>query len=275
MKLLIIADLHLDEVADADTRRSIGEAIRIVGREADALIIAGDLCEAAMTRWPQAIRWLGTVYPTEKTIIFPGNHDYYGDNLCSLDQRLAALCAELGCRFGQCQCLTFGDTRVLMTTLWTDLRLFSAEGEAAVAYSIEQATMMPDYGYGAITVGDLNLELQPQDTVRVHDKQKLWLVAELNRPWPGKTVVITHHAPSAAVAGRMTPLSPCFASDLDILIDHHQPAAWIFGHTHRAAELIMLGGTLLRNVSVGYVEEWHAGQIEDRIRRGLIDLRAI
>ncbi len=70
----------------------------------------------------------------------------------------------------------------------------------------------------------------------------------------------------------MTALSPCFASDLDDLIDLYRPAAWIFGHTHWPTELRMRGGKLLRNVSVGCEYEINTTDLTARIRRGLIDL---
>lgn len=275
MKILVLADLHLDEITDRDLLHRLGEEIHHAGHEADALIIAGDMSEHAAHKWPSAIRWLGTHFLSTKTVILPGNHDYYSGNLDTLDADLDRICREAGCAFGQCGRRALGDTRILMTTLWTDLRLFEAEGEAAVENSIWNARMMPDYGYGAILVGDPERELEPEDTVAVHEQQKSWLISELAKPWSGQTVVITHHAPSAAAAGAMTPLSPCFASDLDELIERYRPDAWIFGHTHRAADTRMPGGTLLRNVSVGYEHEFRSADIGDRVRRGLIDLKQV
>lgn len=272
MKILVLADLHLDEITDKKLLRTLGEEIARAGSEADALIIAGDLTEQAAHRWPGAIKWLGAHFPTAKTVILPGNHDYYGGNLDSLDAELDRICREEGCAFGQCRRMELGDTRILMTTLWTDLRLFEAEGEAAVEDSLWNARMMPDYGYGAILIGDPEREIEPEDTVAVHEHQKSWLIAELAKPWSGITVVITHHAPSAAVSGAMSPLSPCFASDLDDLIERYRPDAWVFGHTHRPAELWMPGGTLLPNVSIGYEQEFRNSDLGDRVRRGRIDL---
>lgn len=146
MKILVLADLHLDEILDRDTLIRLGEAIKLVGRDADAMIIAGDLTQHAVSKWPRAIRWLGNHYPAAKTVILTGNHDYYGGNLSTLDGELDAICRDGGCAFGQCRSLIFGDVRVLMTTLWTDMRLFSAEGEPAVENSLWHARqMMPDY----------------------------------------------------------------------------------------------------------------------------------
>ncbi len=65
-------------------------------------------------------------------MILPGNHDYYGGNLHTLDRDLERICQGAGCAFRQCLRLVLGDTRILMTTLWTDMRLSEAEGEAAV-----------------------------------------------------------------------------------------------------------------------------------------------
>lgn len=273
MKLLVLADLHLDEITDPTVLTRLGAAIRTVGQDADLLIIAGDLTEAAEYRWPQAIHWLGTHYPTAQTVLFPGNHDYYTGNLTSLDATLDRICRDAGCSFGQCRTLVQGDVRVLMTTLWTDMRLFAAQGEQAATDVLRHAyQMMPDYGYSAIRIEDGERLLRPEDTVVVHAQQKAWLMSTLARPWAGKTVVVTHHAPLAAVSGAITPLSPCFASDLSAEIEQYRPDAWMFGHTHRAAELELPGGTLLRNVSIGFEDELVNADLEAWVRRGLIDL---
>jgi predicted phosphodiesterase len=275
MKLLVLADLHLDEISDRDLLDHLGDEIRDAARGVEALIIAGDLAEVAARKWPHALRWLGSLVPAARTVLIPGNHDYYGENLSTVDAELDRICSEAGCRFGQCQRLEIGDVRILMTTLWTDMRLFAAAGDAAVAEALWNARKMPDYGYGSIVIGSPERELKPQDTVRVHQTQLGWLTAELAQPWSGKTVVVTHHAPSGSVAGPITPLSPCFASDLDALIDRYRPDLWVFGHTHRWAEVEMPGGTLLRNVSFGYEHEFRPGDVRARVRRGLIDLDQI
>lgn len=273
MKILVLADLHLDEITNREYLHHLGEAIRHAGAEAEAVIIAGDLTEAAAERWPDALRWLGTLFPSAKTVVLPGNHDYYRGNLSFLDAQLDAICREVGCTFGQCKRLVLGDVRVLMTTLWTDMRLFEGIGENAVEDSIWQAgQMMPDYGYDAIAVGDPERQLCPEDTVRVHDRHKAWLTSELARTWHGRTVVVTHHAPSGEVAGSVSALSPCFASSLEVEIARYRPEFWLFGHTHRPAEMQMPGGTQLRNVSVGYEGEATIDQMMARVRRGVIDL---
>jgi predicted phosphohydrolase len=272
VKLFVLADLHLDDITDADFLARLGGAIFRVGREADVMIVAGDLAEFAVDKWPSALRWLGTLYPSAKTVIIPGNHDYYSGNISTLDDQLERICTEAGCNFGQCRRIVLGGTQVLMATLWTDMNLFGENGKDAVAVSqLDARNMMPDYADYAITVGNPERQLHPNDTIAVHQKHKAWLLSELSRSWAGKTVVVTHHAPSAAAIGEMTPLSPCFASDLTDEIEKYKPDAWLFGHTHTQAELRM-PGTLLRNVSVGYEDEVRSKDIEKLLRRGLIDL---
>ena len=274
MQMLVLADLHLDEILDRAYLDHLGTAIHEAGQEADALIIAGDLTEDAAHKWPDALRWLGTLYPAAKTIIIPGNHDYYGGNLNTLDAQLDHICREAGCAFGQGRILVLGDVRVLMTTLWTDLRLLDGDRQNAVEDTLWNARqMMPDYGYGAITAADPDRPLRPEDTIAVHESQKAWLVSELARPWSGRTVVVTHHAPSGAVAGEITPLSPCFASNLEDEIGRNRPDLWLFGHTHQPAAMQMPCGTGLRNVSVGYEGETSLNEMVARVRRGLVNLR--
>ena len=274
MKILILADLHLDEYSEKLALRALGDEIRVAAQGVDALIIAGDISDWAFTKWRDAIRWLGTLYPSSKTILLPGNHEYYGDNIEMADAQLDQLCREAGCQFGQLRTMVLGDTRILMATLWTDMRLFEAErGEASVRDAMWQARqMMPDYGQGSIVIGSPERELRPKDTIAIHECQKSWLTSQLAKPWAGQTIVVTHHAPSACVAGGMTPLSPCFASNLDDLIDRYRPAVWMFGHTHSPADLRMPGGTRLVNVSIGYDYGINPLSLKSRVCAGLVDL---
>ncbi len=64
--------------------------------------------------------------------------------------------------------------------------------------------------------------LQPQDTVRVHEGSVAWLRGELAKCNPARTVVVTHHSPSARAEAPFhakSPLKPAFSSNLDSLIE--------------------------------------------------------
>lgn len=80
---------------------------------------------------------------------------------------------------------------------------------------------------------------------------------------------MTHHAPHARAAGRIDNLSAGFVSDLDGFIRQHRPDAWFFGHTHRWLET-EVGGTMIRNVSLGYPSELQSDKETEVLLRGLI-----
>ena len=59
----------------------------------------------------------------------------------------------------------------------------------------------------------------------------------LAEPFAGKTVVVTHHAPSSqSVHPRYARdlLTPAFASNLENLVDGNRVALWIHGHMHES-----------------------------------------
>ncbi|WP_347918976.1 metallophosphoesterase [Paracoccus marcusii] len=195
MNILIIADLHLDLWARAGRDPFAG--IVPVLRDLDALIIAGDLANDPQRNWPWALSRITRLVSPAWIWVIPGNHDYYGTTLD--DGVLARIAAETGAHLAQKSVLTFGSCRILCYTLWTDFALLGDPGSA-----MERAKMaMADYGRIRRKDGDIST---PQDTAAIHRDHLDWLTHEIAKPWRGQTVVVTHHAPSAAAAG------PCPAS---------------------------------------------------------------
>lgn len=90
----------------------------------------------------------------------------------------------------------------------------------------------------------------------------------------GQCIIVTHHAPSPAVAGPIIGLSGAFASDLNAWIGTHRPDAKLFGHTHRLLDATIHGVPVI-NTSLGYPDEVEPGQEAERLLRGLIDDRGI
>ncbi len=98
--------------------------------------------------------------------------------------------------------------------------------------------------------------LQPRDTVALHRADLAWLEAQLAEQFEGETVVVTHHAPIPPEPAQ--DIDAAYGSDLTAMIEKHQPKAWLFGHTHRVQER-MIGQCTVRNVSLGYPDEWAVG----------------
>lgn len=260
MKILVTSDLHLDEWAALGGNPLLGIAERLI--DLDALIIAGDLAEDPLRTWPALIDWIGQRIDPAKIYVIPGNHDYY-DHRLDGDDALRAVVEAAGMRFAQKQVIMIGELRILCCTLWTDFDLFGQQED-----SMSHARWMADFE--RIARDAAGATIKPADTVAAHVDHLSWLTRAIAEPHMGKTIVVTHHLPSAAVAGAPSRLSPFFASNLDGWILQHQPAIWLCGHSHRHQQA-RIGTTLIRDISFGYPEEMPNGAEDTLLLRGLID----
>jgi len=262
--LVVLSDLHFDSY-----QRLALDPIKTWGLEdilweADALILAGDLSNGPARNWADVFQYLSTFIPPEQIHALPGNHDYFHGRLDN-DPYLADTAKKAGAQFVQKQVLLHGDTRLLCCTLWTD---FSLTHDLAGAMQTAQRAMRD---YDLITAPEdpqLFLaeagtirpprRIRPIDTLNVHLDHRAWPASALAEPHPagaaGRTVVVTHHGPHPAVAGRIDGLTASFHSDLSDLLTRYRPEAWFFGHSHRRLRA-QVRGTDIRNVSIGYAGE--------------------
>jgi 3',5'-cyclic AMP phosphodiesterase CpdA len=236
-QLLIIADLHYELGLDPFAMFGLGE---LDWKSLDAVIVAGDISDDAAEDWPAAIDFLSRYISRDRISILPGNHDYFGMPL-GADDDLQRIAAAADVQFIQKTELHHGATRILACTLWTDFALFGPE---SVPQSMVVArSWMPDYGNirptkeKTVEDDDIHDWCSPEDTLALHRDHRAWLERQLGKPHfagpEGETIVITHHGPSVATAGRLTPQSPAFHSDLGDLIGQYKPSHWYFGHSHR------------------------------------------
>lgn len=82
---------------------------------------------------------------------------------------------------------------------------------------------------------------------------------ELQKPFAGQTVVVTHHAPliesfDPRFHGHVT--NAAFASDLSDLIARRRPPVWIHGHIHSARDYMADKTRVIYN-PLGYSREWN------------------
>lgn len=250
MRLLILSDLHLD------AHRA---AARARGTDADpwpyprlpavgAVVCAGDAADGPDGLHEVAARCAGV-----PVIAVAGNHEYYttpgAADTAAVQQRLRQPATGGALHWLENAAVVLGGVRFLGATLWTDFALYGA----AAAGMAASARVMPDFR-GAIRHDDRRLT--PADTVRWHRASVEWLATELARPFPGPTVVVTHHAPHPACiepAYAGDPVSAAFASDLGALLDG-RAALWIHGHCHRATHFTV-GGTRVISNPRGYPDE--------------------
>jgi predicted phosphodiesterase len=237
VRLHVLSDLHLEQQRYAPPPAG-----------ADVVVLAGDIARGTGgVEW--ARRWAGG-----RTVLYiAGNHEYYGHELPGLlgDMRAAAHGSSV--HVLENDELVVDGVRFLGCTLWSDFD-FDGRERRATAMRLCQR-VVNDYEH--ITFAPRRRTLTPRDTRMIHIASRRWLALRLARGHDGPTVVITHHAPVIRTRPPepvLRVLAGAFASDLTDLMGVPNVALWIFGHTHRAADLEVRGTRIVSNPR-GYAHE--------------------
>lgn len=208
MKIWIFSDLHRDfEAPPVD-----------IPPDADVAVVAGDVQDDELL-----IR-LGNTLPT---VYVAGNHDFYGHEYAQRLENLRNLPSEQ-LYVLENEELVLGDVRFLGCTLWTDYN-----GGDPTAMTLAQFRMND---HRKIKWQKQPWKrFRPEEALMLHRKSKNWLNQRFSEPFDGKTVVITHHAPSERsvapkFAGDM--LNHAYYSALDAEIERWGAGLHIHGHTH-------------------------------------------
>lgn len=259
MAVLICADLHLDAWA-REGRCPLAGVAQALGH-LDALIVAGDLAGYPVHRWSAALARLSRFLSPDRIWIVPGNHDYWGLRLGD-DRTLAEIAASVGVNLAQRRVVEVAGDRYYCCTLWTDWNL---NGDARTA--MVGARDFPDFR-AIHAPHDRNVRARPADTLKLHRGDIEWLRREITRPWGGRRIVVTHHAPIRTAVDPYTVGAAAFASDLEHWMSGFDLDSWIYGHTHRICER-MVGSSRILNVSVGYPSEVSDCVAPELMLRGL------
>lgn len=205
--------------------------------DADVTILAGDIDVKG-----RGVAWAREAF-SGLVLYVPGNHEFYGGHLTrTLAKMRAAGCERV--RVLDREVITHQGVRFLCATGWTD---FTATGNAPLAQWDAQQQMQD---YKAIRYHDTQFrKLRPEVTAAEAHATHAWLREQLMQPFDGKTVVVTHHAPSmlstpnsstgtlldAAYVNRWEHL---FGEGLDL---------WVHGHTHEAIDYTVEGTRVISN----------------------------
>jgi Icc-related predicted phosphoesterase len=224
MKLWIISDLHMEHATPRPYHLKMPEA--------DLLIIAGDL-----STWPGTIS--SAVDLTEgrlPTILVGGNHEYYNisSNVDEINERLYKELDTNNIIFLENTTFIHSTVRFIGATLWTDYNLY---GTKEKSLALAKRGISDFYYIGAADGKDLGEYLCEK-----HEESKQYILSEINKPFDGKTVVITHHLPSDKSINpkyKDDKLNPTFASDLDDILGCGKINLWIHGHTHSSCDYVI------------------------------------
>ena len=214
MRIQFASDLHLEYL-----NRRFPDFLRITrlgSAEADLLVLAGDIHV--------------DTYMVEKfgcweipVLYVPGNHEFYDTAIHPQVEKIRRAARDSAMQ------VLFRDE--LGCTLWTNYQLMGTGGRqlasmlACEARIADHRKIMgvekPGEGFSA------------QQAFEQHQCDRAWLESKLNERFAGKTVVVTHHAPSRGSVHprfRGDPCNPAFVSDLDDLVE--KADIWIHGHVH-------------------------------------------
>lgn len=210
LRILIYSDLHLE----------FGVDFQPPHLDVDLVILAGDISKGS-----RGVHWANQAFTCD-VVFVGGNHEYYTGHLDRTMQKMKDA-ADGHVHILENQSFIYQGVRLLGSTAWTD---FSITGDSVAAVR-EALEGMNDFK--KIRVGDSYRKLRPADVIQRNRIAHDWLATELAKPFDGKTVVISHHAPLACLVGE-DHLSAAYANEWPELVT--KADFWIFGHTHESID---------------------------------------
>jgi predicted phosphodiesterase len=236
VKIHILSDLHIEFAPFSPPKT-----------DADVIVLAGDIHIKS-----QGINWIKAHFPVKPVIYVLGNHEYYGEAIPKLTEKLKELTRGTHIHVLENDALEIDDVLFLGSTLWTDFRLY---GDPRIAgyFASQQMT-----DYRKIHVSPDYHRLRSLDTATFHARSRSWLENELMRNSGRKIIVITHHA----LSKRSIPeqfqediVSAAYASNLEELIEKSGARLWIHGHIHTCQDY-QIGETRVLCNPRGYPNEY-------------------
>ncbi len=226
MLINYFSDLHLE----------FGE-LHVPDNEAEIIIAAGDIGVSK-----QGVDWLKNL---KKPVIYvAGNHEFYNQEYIETINLIRKECAGSRIHFLENNSFIYKNIRFIGCSLWTNL---FQEGDKKAA---ELGNLLNDFK--KITFKDEAFNEQLYS--RLFLRSKRWLENQLAQPFAGKTIVVTHHAPSEMSWNESPYLLKklAYCNDLNYLFYQYQIDAWFHGHIHNMNDY-QIAGTRILNNPRGYV----------------------
>jgi len=239
MKIFCISDIHTEKVQRKFDPFFNYESLKFdYPVDASVVILAGDIGE-----WINGLEWAANKFKDIKTIYVPGNHEFYDCDI-SVISEIRSKAIELGVYLLDNDEVYFNGVRFLGCTLWTDFDQYSPDAISDAWSSIN------DYRYIKSKLWWLNRSnkakalwlmksgfphcnnsecFSPTVAYLIHRASLQWLDEKLNEKHDGKTVVITHHAPTMNSTNNYA-----YGSNLEGFIEKNKDNIdlWCHGHLH-------------------------------------------
>lgn len=242
MKLHIASDLHL-EFGQMKTHPATFDA--------DVIVLVGDIWSGA-----RGIYWARSAWPQHEIVYVAGNHEFYGQVMSQVLSELRLAADETGVYFLENDEVVIQDVRFLGGTLWTDTKLFGSKYTQSTVW--ENVARLNDFRLIRTSEGESEFSIR--EMIGLHGVTRRYLAQKLAEPFNGKTVVVTHHAPSwGSVHARYATdlVSAGFASDCTELFG--EPLLWCHGHMHDSFDYTEKGTRVICNPR-GYMTYSHQNE---------------
>jgi predicted phosphodiesterase len=264
MRIQLFSDLHLER--DPTFRPYIAPGT-------DVVVLAGDIGSyqpgSRLHTSDFGLELFAPVPGASGPIVLfvPGNHEFDSLDFAETTIRLRATCTRLGITWLEQETVTIGAVRFLGTTLWSDFDALAVSAPditrqlamrhkamRAANYYLSKNTTLTD-GAPVLAEGLREMSLACQ----------AWLRAALAEPFDGKTVVVTHFAPSLLSADPRYGLAAGtagFCNSLDALLA--QANVWMHGHLHCINDYQLNGCRVVAN-PLGYLSKNEQVQFRENL----------
>ncbi|MDN5204609.1 metallophosphoesterase [Fulvivirgaceae bacterium BMA10] len=239
MKIQILSDLH----------HEFG-VIDFPVNNCDLLILAGDVNLGV-----KGINWIKENIQNIPVIYILGNHEYYKGSYPKTLNKIKQEATNSNVHVLENESLEIDGITFHCATLWTDFSIF---GNPVEYGNICQGKMND---YKKIRRDPSYSKLRTIDTFNFHQVSRKWLDESLSKSTSNTDIVVTHHAPSIKSVPpnyQEDPISSAYASNLEELIEKHQPDYWIHGHIHTPTNY-EIGRTKVICNPQGYADEKYNG----------------
>lgn len=184
----------------------------------------------------------------QDVILVPGNHEYYHNIISDVDDQWSAVADSIdNFHYLQNKTMVIDDVRIIGGTMWTSLQ----QGDWWHAFNASQK--MNDYHiirYRCEQTGNVRT-FDTFTSKKLFSQFKLHLEKELSTAHNGKTVVVTHHAPSEQSVEEKfkgSSLNCAFYEDMTryMFLDN-APNFWCHGHMHSSSDYVVGNTRIIAN----------------------------
>jgi Icc-related predicted phosphoesterase len=237
MRIHLLSDLHFEFGKMPST---------YTPPECDVVILSGDISPGL-----PGVVWAKKTFKVP-VIYVPGNHEFYIQRTMAAQIMLMREEAEgSNVHIMDNDTIEIDGVRFIAATMWTDYNLY---GSQYLSMSACQRRMN-DFSQCYVDIEGGGVEhFSAPKALELHQESRLYVTTELAKPFDGKTVVVTHHAPSEkSIHARygMDALNPGYASRLESIMLDYNPVLWTHGHVHTSFDY-QIGDTRVVSNPRGY-----------------------